>query len=134
MQAVAASSTAMQAVAANAAACTAIATQIQSYRSTLITALSNTTYFTKSTKTLGNGAGTWTDGLNAANFYIPKKCNDDNDTEYKVYFQNTSQVIATIAKHDGDKTISQGVSIRGVKVVGTGSSNGNVTFDVYTSK
>lgn len=134
MTAVVSSQSAMAAVVASTTAASAVATAIQSCRAALITMLSSATNFSKSFKIVGSGSGEWTDGLNAANIYIPTICNDDNDTDYTVYYQSTTQSILYVAKHSGEQAVSSGVSLRGVKVVGTGNSNGNVSFDVYTLK
>ena len=134
MTAVAASSAAMSAVAASATAATAVAEAIQSVRSTLIKTLDSASNFTKATKRVGDGNKTVTDGLGTATIYIPTSCYDDNDTDFVAYYQDTSKSIASIARHDGSLTVSSGVSIRGVKVVGTGSSQGYFTFNVYTAK
>ena len=132
MAAVVASPTAVRAILSSDAACTAVASAIQNHRSALITTLSKTAYFKKTTKNIGSGAGTWTDGLNAANAYIPTACNDDGDTTYTVYYQSTTTSICTIAKHTGTTPITSGVSLRGGKIVGTGGSVGYVSFDIYT--
>ena len=142
MAAVAASSTAMaavvaapvavKAIVASSVACSAVMSAIQSHRSALLTTLGKTAHFRKVTKNLGDGSGTWTDGLNAGNVYIPTACYDDGDTAYSVYYQNTTTSICSVAKHSGTSTITSGVSLRGVKVVGTGSSQGYVSFDIYT--
>ena len=142
MTAVAASSTAMaavvaapvavKAIVASSVACSAVMSAIQSHRSALLTTLGKTAHFRKVTKNLGDGSGTWTDGLNAGNVYIPTACYDDGDTAYSVYYQNTTTSICSVAKHSGTSTITSGVSLRGVKVVGTGSSQGYVSFDIYT--
>ncbi|MER0279430.1 hypothetical protein ABRY18_04460, partial [Clostridioides difficile] len=144
MNAVASSSTAMNAVAGSSIAMSKIckvqnasitvAEKIQSYRTRVITALSNTSLFSKKTLTIGDGAGTFTDGINTNTFYIPINCYDDNDTDYTVYYGcKDSLSIVTSSKHSGTITLSQGISLRGVKVVGVGSSRGNVGFDVYTA-
>ena len=135
MSTVAASSTAMQAVAASGTACAAVNDVIQAYRSALVAALSDTARFTKTTKTIGDGTGTWDDGVGTATIYIPTACMDDGDTNYSVrslLSGNTELVF--IAKHSGTIGVTSGVGLRGVRVVGSGSTKGSVTFDVYTVK
>jgi hypothetical protein len=147
MNAVAGSSTAMNAVAGSAIAFNMIvkssmasqkvASRIQSYRSRLINTLdSSTQYFTKYSDTnVGNGAGTFDSGLNSPYIFIPVQCYDDNDTDYVIYYgANTSQSIASIGKHSGKTSVNSGVSLRGVRVVGKGSSSGYVTFKKYLAK
>ena len=132
MAAVVAAPVAVKAIVASSVACSAVMSAIQSHRSALLTTLGKTAHFRKVTKNLGDGSGTWTDGLNAGNVYIPTACYDDGDTAYSVYYQNTTTSICSVAKHSGTSTITSGVSLRGVKVVGTGSSQGYVSFDIYT--
>ena len=132
MAAVVAAPVAVKAIVASSVACSAVMSAIQSHRSALLTTLGKTAHFRKVTKNLGDGSGTWTDGLNAGNVYIPTACYDDGDTAYSVCYQNTTTSICSVAKHSGTSTITSGVSLRGVKVVGTGSSQGYVSFDIYT--
>ncbi|MBP3342263.1 MAG: hypothetical protein J6K99_07035, partial [Peptococcaceae bacterium] len=146
MSAIAASSTAMSAIAKSAvalnriikvaSACTAIVAKISSYRSNVVSALANTTYFSKTSgTTVGNGNTTATAGLNTNTFYIPTGVYDDGDTTFKVYsgVDQSTQILSS-ASHSGTTTVSSGVALRGVKVVGSGSTVGNVIFDVYTAK
>ena len=135
MSAVAASATAMSAVAASAVASGAVASIISNYRSQIVSAISSSSLFSKTTTTVGSGAGTTTHGLNTNTIYIPINCYDDNDTNFTVYSGvNTSVQIAYIAKHSGTPAVTVGVGLRGTQVVGTGSSVGNVGFDIYTKK
>ena len=144
MNAIAASSTAMnaitkvdtalKAVCSNASAANAISSAIQNYRSNIVNTLNASSLFNKTSTTVGNGAGTWTSGLDANNVYIPTSCYDDGDTDYDVYWQNSNTKVVTIARHSSTSTVTAGVSLRGIKVVGTGSTKGYVGFDVYTVK
>ena len=144
MNAIAASSTAMnaitkvdtalKAVCSNASAANAISSAIQNYRSNIVNTLNASSLFNKTSTTVGNGAGTWTSGLDANNVYIPTSCYDDDDTDYDVYWQNSNTKVVTIARHSSTSTVTAGVSLRGIKVVGTGSTKGYVGFDVYTVK
>ena len=145
MDAVAASETAMNAVAASAAAMnaickSAIAAQavyapIQSRRSTLLTTLADGSKFSKTTVNVGNGHGIYDHELNTNTIYIPTACYDDGDNDYTVYYgADTSKIVASIGKHNGTVSVTSGVSLRGVKVTGTGAGSiGHVTFDVYTA-
>ncbi|HBH3644558.1 TPA: phage tail protein [Clostridioides difficile] len=134
MSAIAGSSTAMSVICKSQNASIAIAEKIQSYRTRVISTLSNTGFFSKKTLTIGDGSGTFTDGINTNTFYIPINCYDDNDTDYTVYYgcKDTLSIV-TSSRHSNTVTLSQGVSLRGTKVVGVGSSRGNVGFDVYTA-
>ena len=127
----------MSAIVKSAIACSAIADKIGSYRSKLITTLSDTGKFTKtnSGKSVGSGGGTFTDGLNTNTVYIPINCNDDGDTDFAAYSgANQNLLIANVTKHNGTVSITSGVSLRGTKVVGTGGSVGYISFDIYTAK
>ena len=125
----------MSAVAASAVASGAVASIISNYRSQIVSAISSSSLFSKTTTTVGSGAGTTTHGLNTNTIYIPINCYDDNDTNFTVYSGvNTSVQIAYIAKHSGTPAVTVGVGLRGTQVVGTGSSVGNVGFDIYTKK
>ena len=126
--------TALKAVCSNASAANAISSAIQNYRSNIVNTLNASSLFNKTSTTVGNGAGTWTSGLDANNVYIPTSCYDDGDTDYDVYWQNSNTKVVTIARHSSTSTVTAGVSLRGIKVVGTGSTKGYVGFDVYTVK
>jgi len=146
MQAVAASSTAMQAVAASStalnaivkvvSACQAIVTNISTYRSQILSALSSGNEFTKTTgQQVGNGNTTVDHGLNTNTIYIPTSCQDDGDTDMAAYsgVNQTTQIVS-VGRHNGETAVNTGVALRGVKVVGTGSSVGYFKFDIYTAK
>ncbi|WP_444332724.1 hypothetical protein, partial [Parabacteroides johnsonii] len=133
MSAVAASAVAMSAVAASATASRAVVSVISQYRNNIVAAISSSSLFSKKQLVIGSGSGTWESELNTNSIYIPVKCKDDGDTDYTVYSGvNTSILILSVSRHSGDTTVSSGVALRGAKVVGSGSSVGNVTFDVYT--
>jgi hypothetical protein len=134
MNAVAASATAMNAICKSAIAAQAVYAPIQSRRSTLLTTLADGSKFSKTTVNVGNGAGTFDHGLNTNTIYIPTACYDDGDTDHTVYYgADTSKSVVSIARHGGAVSVTSGVSLRGVRVVGSGSSVGYVTFDVYTA-
>jgi hypothetical protein len=134
MDAVAASATAMNAICKSAIAAQAVYAPIQSRRSTLLTTLADGSKFSKTTVNVGNGAGTFDHGLNTNTIYIPTACYDDGDTDHTVYYgADTSKSVVSIARHGGAVSVTSGVSLRGVRVVGSGSSVGYVTFDVYTA-
>jgi hypothetical protein len=133
LSAVAASAVAMSAVAASATASRAVVSVISQYRNNIVAAISSSSLFSKKQLVIGSGSGTWESELNTNSIYIPVKCKDDGDTDYTVYSGvNTSILILSVSRHSGDTTVSSGVALRGAKVVGSGSSVGNVTFDVYT--
>jgi hypothetical protein len=134
MDAVAASATAMNAICKSAIAAQAVYAPIQSRRSTLLTTLADDSKFSKTTVNVGNGAGTFDHGLNTNTIYIPTACYDDRDTDYTVYYgADTSKSVVSIARHSDTVSVTSGVSLRGVRVVGSSSSVGYVTFDVYTA-
>lgn len=114
----------------------AIAEKMQTYhRTSVVSALNNSSLFSKTTVNVGNGSGTVNDGLNTNTIYIPTSCYDDGDTAFAAYYgcKNSLTVVPTIAKHSGNVTITSGVSFRGVRVTGSGSSVGYITFDKYTA-
>ena len=134
MNAIASSSTAMNAIAKSSTASAAINAAIQNYRSALLSALADTSKFTKTTTIVGNGAGKFTHGLNTNTIYIPVNCNDDYDTDYKIYSGvDDNNVVVSINRHGGTIDISSGVCLRGTTVIGDGASIGYVTFDIYTA-
>ncbi|UUV13583.1 phage tail protein [Clostridioides difficile] len=113
----------------------AIAEKIQTYRrATIIYRLDNTNLFSKETVNVGDGNGAVEDGLGTSSIYIPIDCFDDNDTDFEAYYgcKTSLVVVPTIPRHHGNKEIDAGVSLRGVRVVGTGSTTGYITFDKYT--
>lgn len=113
----------------------AIAEKMQTYSKTsIVSALNNSGLFRKTTINVGSGSGTYDDGINTSAIYIPIKCYDDGDTDFTAYYgcKTSLAIVPTIARHKGDVTITSGVSFRGVRVVGTGSSVGYITFDKYT--
>ena len=138
MNAVAASATAMNAICKSTIAAQAVYAPIQSRRSTLLITLADGSKFSKTTVNLGRGTGTFDHGLNTNTIYIPTACYDNSDTDYTVYYgADTSKSVVSIAKHSGSVSVSSGVSLRGVRVVGSSDASGDaigyVTFDVYTA-
>ena len=114
----------------------AIAEKMQTYhRTSVVSALNNSSLFSKTTVNVGNGSGTVNDGLNTNTIYIPMSCYDDGDTSFTAYYgcKDSLVVVPEIAKHKGNVTITSGVSFRGVRVTGSGSSVGYITFDKYTA-
>lgn len=113
-----------------------IAEKMQAYsRASVVSALNNSSLFSKTTVNVGDGSGAVNDGLNTNTIYIPTSCYDDGDTAFAAYYgcKNSLTVVPTIAKHSGNVTITSGVSFRGVRVTGSGSSVGYITFDKYTA-
>ncbi|EGT4908108.1 phage tail protein [Clostridioides difficile] len=113
----------------------AVAEKIQTFRrASIIYELNKTDLFSKETVNVGDGNGTVEDGLGTSSIYIPVSCYDDNDTDFTAYCgcKTSLVVVPTISKHNGNKAIDVGVSLRGVKVVGVGSTTGYITFDKYT--
>ena len=133
---VAASSTALNAIVKVVSACQAIVTNISTYRSQILSALSSGNEFTKTTgQQVGNGNTTVDHGLNTNTIYIPTSCQDDGDTDMAAYsgVNQTTQIVS-VGRHNGETAVNTGVALRGVKVVGTGSSVGYFKFDIYTAK
>ncbi|WP_461197391.1 phage tail protein [Clostridioides difficile] len=113
----------------------AIAEKIQTYnRKSIIYELDKTDLFSKETVRVGDGNATVEDGLGTNSIYIPIDCFDDNDTDFTAYCgcKTSLVVVPTIPKHHGNREIDAGVSLRGVKVVGVGSTTGYIAFDKYT--
>ena len=134
MNAVSASATAMNAVVKSITACTAIYSSIQSYRNILINTLNAAINFTKTTFTIGDGSGIFDNNLNSNTIYIPIACYDDNDTDYTAYHGfDISKSFVSVAKHAGNVAVSSGVGLKGVRLVGTGGTVGNMAFDIYTA-
>ncbi|MDB0414728.1 phage tail protein [Clostridioides difficile] len=114
----------------------AIAEKMQTYsRTSVVSALNNSALFNKTTINVGNGNGTVDDGLGTNTIYIPTKCYDDGDTSFSAYYgcKSSLVIVPTISSHKGDAIITGGVSFRGARVIGTGSSVGYITFDKYTA-
>lgn len=115
----------------------AIAEKIQNCsREAIRATLNSSNVFTKVTTNIGNGNGTFDDGIGTNTIYIPISCYDDGDTSFLAYYgcKNSLVVVPTINKHSGSVEISAGVSLRGVRVVGSGNSVGYMIFDKYTAK
>lgn len=116
------------------AVCAEISTKIQSYRSELINTLKSAKNFTKKTLVIGNGAGTFDSELGTNSIYIPTYCRDDNDTGYVAYHGcDVSKAFVTVRSHSGVVAVNFGVGLRGVRLIGTGNTSGDMTFDVYTA-
>jgi len=135
MSAVAASSTAMSAVMASSTASGAVAGVISTYRLQLVSMLEDSNSgFSKQTTNIGNGSGTFENGGNTTSIYVPISCYDDGDTDYVVQSLLPSPgayQVCSIPKHSGITNITTGVTLKGARVVGSGSSIGYVTFNVY---
>ncbi|MDW0092748.1 phage tail protein [Clostridioides difficile] len=113
----------------------AVAEKIQTFRRTsIVYELNKTDLFNKETVNVGDGNATVEDGLGTSSIYIPTSCYDDGDTNFTAYYgcKTSLVVVPTIPKHNGNKSIDAGVSLRGVRVVGAGGTQGYITFDKYT--
>ena len=135
MTAVAASAVALSEIAKSASAATSIELALQSYRAAVISTLdAATTVFGKVVINIGDGPGTFDAGGGTSTLYIPTSCYDDNDTVYYVQSPLRSYAsVVSIAAHSWAVPVTTGLTLRGVRVYGTGSSVGNVTFNVYTA-
>ncbi|MDG7056564.1 MAG: hypothetical protein LKM43_00180 [Wolbachia endosymbiont of Penenirmus auritus] len=118
------------------AACKAIEANIQNYRSTVVSVVDAfpSLFRREYSITVGNGTDTRESGRGSATIYLPVGCYDDNDTDFSVNSLLTGNKIIYIARHSGTTTVSSGVALRGVQVSGTGSSVGNVVFNICTAK
>ncbi len=134
MAAVAASAPALNAIVKNATASTTVIDLLQPLRTTVAATLTNgTNYFTKTTKTIGNGAGSWDDGAGTNTYYLPVACSDDGDTDFAIFDLLKQAARLSLPKHSGISPLTVSLCMRGARTVGTGSSVGNVVYDVYTA-
>lgn len=135
MNAIVGSAVALKAIVKSELACRAIETNIQNHRSKVVNTLNaSPSLFTKQSGIeIGNGSTTVEHGVNSSTIYVPTFCKDDGDTDFYVNSLLTKSQLASISRHRGDVTITSGIALRGVQVHGSGSSVGNVTFDIYTA-
>lgn len=115
--------------------CKVVENSIQNYRPTIIRAIDNSSsLFRKQTRVaVGDGTATQESGKGSATIYVPVSCQDDGDTDFSVNSLLTGNSLAYIARHSGTVSVSSGITLQGVQVAGSGSSVGNVIFDVYTA-
>lgn len=88
--------------------------------------------FTKTSQvTVGDGAGTFEDGEYSASIYFPVISTDDGNTDLSVNSIMTGTQVTSLPKYNGTVQVTSGFTLRGTRVVGTGSPTGQVTFDRY---
>ena len=101
---------------------------INNFSDTIVKTLSSTT---PTEGKIGNGSGTWTNEANKPNLIIAYNCYDDNDTDYSIYHGNGNYKVAYVSRHSGDKSLGNVICLRGIKLVGSGSSVGYVNYKLY---
>ena len=109
--------------------CNVVQATINNHSDTIVKTLSDVT---PTSKTIGSGAGTWTYGVGEANIMIAYQCYDDSDTDYSVYHGNGAYRTAYVQRHSGNTNLANIICLRGIKLVGSGASIGNVSYKHYT--
>ena len=109
--------------------CNVVQATINNHRNTIVKTLSDVA---STTRSIGNGAGTWTYGADETNIMIAYQCYDDYDTDYSIYHGNGAYRTAYIQRHSGSIPLDNIVCLRGIKLVGSGASIGNVSYKHYT--
>ena len=108
--------------------CNVVQATINNYKDIIATTLSSTTPINAS---VGSGAGTWTQHNNQANLIIAYNCYDDSDTDYSIYHGNGAYRVAYVGRHSGDRSLGDVICLRGIKLVGSGSTVGRVDYRLY---
>lgn len=108
--------------------CNVVQATINNYSDTIVKTLSSTT---PTEGKIGSGSGTWTNEANKPNLIIAYNCYDDNDTDYSIYHGNGNYKVAYVTRHSGDKSLGNVICLRGIKLVGSGSSVGYVNYKLY---
>lgn len=109
--------------------CNVVQATINNHSDTIVKTLSDVT---PTTRSIGSGAGTWTYGVGEANIMIAYSCYDDYDTDYSIYHGNGAYRTAYVQRHSGNTNLANIICLRGIKLVGSGSSVGNVSYKHYT--
>ena len=108
--------------------CNVVEGSINNFSDTIVKTLSSTT---PTEGKIGNGSGTWTNEANKPNLIIAYNCYDDNDTDYSIYHGNGNYRVAYVNRHSGNKSLGNVICLRGIKLVGGGSSVGQVNYKLY---
>lgn len=108
--------------------CNVVEGTINNFSDTIVKTLSSTT---PTEGRIGNGSGTWTNEANKPNLIIAYNCYDDNDTDYSIYHGNGNYRVAYVNRHSGNKSLGNVICLRGIKLVGSGSSVGQVNYKLY---
>ena len=108
--------------------CNVVEGSINNFRDTIVKTLSSTT---PTEGKIGSGSGTWTNEANKPNLIIAYNCYDDNDTDYSIYHGNGNYRVAYVNRHSGNKSLGNVICLRGIKLVGSGSSVGYVNYKLY---
>ena len=136
MTAVSKSAVALYAISTTANSANKVKTVIQSYYKNVLAAINvaNSNAFKVEEAQCGNGSGTFTASLNAPNVIALTVCNDDGDTNFSAYYgTDQNYQINSCGSHSGDMAVT-GVSMRGIKVTGSGSSVGYYKYKILTKK
>ena len=108
--------------------CNVVEGSINNFSDTIVKTLSSTT---PTEGKIGNGSGTWTNEANKPNLIIAYNCYDDNDTDYSIYHGNGNYRVAYVNRHSGNKSLGNVICLRGIKLVGSGASVGDVNYKLY---
>ena len=108
--------------------CNVVQATINNHSDTIVNTLSSTT---PTEGKIGNGSGTWTNEANKPNLIIAYNCYDDNETDYSIYHGNGNYRVAYVNRHSGNKSLGNVICLRGIKLVGSGSSIGQVNYKLY---
>ena len=108
--------------------CNVVEGSINNFSDTIVKTLSSTI---PTEGKIGSGAGTWTNEGNKANLIVAYNCYDDNDTNYSIYHGNGNYTVAHVPSHSGNKSLGNVICLRGIKVVGSGSTVGHVNYKLY---
>ena len=108
--------------------CNVVQATINNHSDTIVNTLSSTI---PTEGKIGNGAGTWTNEGNKANLIVAYNCYDDNDTDFSIYHGNGNYRVAYVNRHSGNKSLGNVICLRGIKLVGSGSSVGYVNYKLY---
>ena len=108
--------------------CNVVEGRINNFSDTIVKTLSSTI---PAEGQIGSGSGTWTNEGNKANLIVAYNCYDDNDTDYSIYHGNGNYRVAYVNRHSGNKSLGNVICLRGIKLVGSGSSVGHVNYKLY---
>lgn len=134
LTAISLSAVALAALCRNSVGAELVESSLQAKRSSILETLAADagTTFTKTAQvTVGDGVGTFEDGEYSASIYFPVLSTDDGNTDLSVNSIMTGTQVTNLPKYNGTVQVTAGFTLRGTRVVGTGSPTGQVTFDRY---
>lgn len=108
--------------------CNVVQATINNHSDTIVNTLSSTI---PTEGKIGSGSGTWTKEGNKANLIVAYNCYDDGDTDFSIYHGNGNYRVAYVSNHSGNKSLGNVICLRGIKLVGSGSSVGYVNYKLY---